>query len=409
MVASDSSVVVFLSLRKSKHTKWWRPGRSWASVIRELGMMCLVELRQEVKIHPAEDGEASKKTKSRYLRSLQRTTDLTQDFVGFVFYWFFWVMALGKHAINTQQVRRGAKNAIYTEKRKRQKQNTSKRLHIFCGPQSSSTFGLEHTVITLAVSLSSSLADRCAVLNSIRSGSRQGWFSPLSVTADALATLLLLLLFLLCAGGNLSRGRGRNILLLGLATTLLLGLFNNGFGVGGLALALVRAVDGGEGSLLDGAGGGEGRGRGWGSGLLGAATLGSRLGSLDWGRSGLLLFLFRGAFVVRVVGLSGSSGLGRLLIVISIGAASSGSTTVGLELCELLVVEVTRGDVGILVFLVLTSVIVLVRAVLDKHTCLTSSGRAFHLLVPSDEISPLFWSGPSSAWIFSRFSPSHRR
>lgn len=121
----------------------------------------------------------------------------------------------------------------------------------------------------------------------------------LSITTDALATLLLLLLVLLCAGGDLSGGGGRDFLLLGLATALLLGLLDDGFGVGGLALALVRAVDSGEGTLLDRAGGGEGRGRGRGSGLL-ATTLQGRLGGLDR-RRGRLLLLFRGAVIFGVV------------------------------------------------------------------------------------------------------------
>jgi hypothetical protein len=202
-------------------------------------------------------------------------------------------MALKKNAINTQQARRSAENAIYNEKEKAQKQNTSNASIFFCGSQSSSTFGLDDTVMTLAVSLPGSLTEgRIVTLNSIQSGSRQGWFSLLSVTTNALATLLLLLLFLLCAGGNLSRSRGGDILFLGLTTTLLLGLFGDGLGVGGLALALVGAVDGGECTLLNGAGCGKGRRRSWGSGLLAATALDSRLGSLDWGRSGLLLFLF---------------------------------------------------------------------------------------------------------------------
>lgn len=306
-------------------------------------------------------------------------------------YSFFWGrLVLKTNAINTQQARKGAENAVYDEKQEKQKQNTFDASIFFCGSQSFSTFGLDDTIMTLAVPLLSFLTNRrVVILNSTRSAFRQGWVSLLSVTTDALATLLLLLLLLLCASGNLGRSRGRSFLLLGLATALLLGLFGNGFDVGGLTLALIRPVDGGEGTLLDGAGRGKRRRRSWGSGLLAATALDSGLGSLDWGRSGLLLFLFRGAVVIRVVGLS-SSGLSKLVIVVSIGACSSGRCLVGLELCKLLVVEVTRGDVGVLVFLVLKSATVLERAVFDEHTCLTSSGRAFHLLVPSDEISPLF-------------------
>lgn len=253
---------------------------------------------------------------------------------------------------------------MYNEKQKGQKQSTSNASIFFCGSQSSSTFGLDGAIMTLAVLLLDFLTSRRVVtLNSTRCAFRQGWVSFLSITADALATLLLLLLVLLCAGGNLGRGRGRDILFLGLATALLLGFFGSGLGIGGLALALVGAVDGGEGTLLNGARGGERRRRSWGSGLLAATALGSRLGGLNRRRSGLLLFFLRGAVVVRVVGLSGSSGLSRLVIVVSIGACSSSRCLIGLELCELLVVKVTRGDVGVLVFLALKSVVVLVRAV----------------------------------------------
>jgi hypothetical protein len=166
----------------------------------------------------------------------------------------------------------------------------------------------------------------------------------LSITADALATLLLLLLVLLCAGGNLSGGGSRDFLLLGLATALLLGLLNDGFGVGGLALALVGAVDSGEGTLLDRAGGGEGRGR---------------LGSLDWGRSGLLLLLIRGAVIFGVIGLGGDGSRGRLLdvFVVGIGAVSSDGSAIGLEVGELLVVDIARGNVCVLVLLLLGSAI----------------------------------------------------
>jgi hypothetical protein len=180
----------------------------------------------------------------------------------------------------------------------------------------------------------------------------------LSITADALATLLLLLLVLLCAGGNLSGGGSRDFLLLGLATALLLGLLNDGFGVGGLALALVGAVDSGEGTLLDRAGGGEGRGRGGGSCLL-ATTLQGRLGSLDWGRSGLLLLLIRGAVIFGVIGLGGDGSRGRLLdvFVVGIGAVSSDGSAIGLEVGELLVVDIARGNVCVLVLLLLGSAI----------------------------------------------------
>ena len=243
-------------------------------------------------------------------------------------------------------------------------------------------------------------------------GIARGQFGRLSIAANALATLLLLLLVFLCAGGNLSRSGSRDFVLLGLATALLLGLLDNGFGIGGLALALVGAVDSGEGTLLDGAGGGEWRRRGWGSGLL-AATLQGRLGGLDRRRGGLLLFLGRGAVVIGVVGLGAGGSRGSLfgldVFVVGIGAVCGNGCAIGLELGKLLVVDVTRGNVGVLVLLVLGSAIAQTWADWNKHTCLTSSGNWCHLLVPSDEISPLFWSGPSSEWIFSRFSPSHKR
>lgn len=116
--------------------------------------------------------------------------------------------------------------------------------------------------MTLAVLLLDLLLGRRVVVpEGVDGGFGQRWFSHLSITADTLATLLLLLLVLLCASWGLGGGgSGRGgLFLLGLATALLLGFFGDSLGVG-LALALVGAVDGGEGALLDGAGGGEWRG-----------------------------------------------------------------------------------------------------------------------------------------------------
>ena len=103
-----------------------------------------------------------------------------------------------------------------------------------------------------------------------------------------------------------------------------------------------------------------GRGRGWGSGLL-ATTLEGRLGSLDRRRGGLLLFLGRGAVVIGVVGLGASGSRGRLysldIFVVSIRAVCGNGCAIGLELGELLVVDITRGDVSVLVLLLSGSAI----------------------------------------------------
>lgn len=73
--------------------------RSWtllnaARGIRKLTICALSrgvswELGKQSKTHLTEDGEERRRTNKTNLRNLQRTTDLTQEFVGFVFYSFF--------------------------------------------------------------------------------------------------------------------------------------------------------------------------------------------------------------------------------------------------------------------------------------------------------------------------------